>query len=412
MSKENENIRFSLRWGISFIFFLFGIVSIDISSLKWALCGLLLYSIPVILQFFRSDYLRHWSLWIGFFLLVQTFLTPLLTDKNFKTLFPNLNMVIDVKGGLPGIQGQQRITTDQKGFRVTKNMDYRSTEDFKIFAVGGSTTEQIYLDNKKTWTHLLQEKLSPYINNNEVYVINTGLAGLRAEHHLATLKHIVRYNPDMVLFLIGVNDWNWHIKNHFNADKKLIKESIKKARSFILLKNSLLGNALKSIKYLSLKNNHDKQPHVKQDYGEYYSKQRGSLDRNQKVTFKPSSVHPHYEKTIDVISSICKKNEIDCIFITQPSGYQIGVDKEFKAGFWMTPPNEEYTLDFESIVHIASLYNRFLIEFARQRGHKVCDLAHEFSPSYQFFYDDAHFNLKGAEHAATSLFSCIISSVN
>lgn len=409
LGRSLKNV-FSLRWGISFIFFLFGIVSIDISSLEWAICGLLLYSIPVILQFFRSDYLRYWSLWIGFFLLVQTFLTPLLTDKNFKTLFPNLNMVINVKGGLPGIQGRQRITTDQKGFRVTKKVDYGSTKCFKIFAIGGSTTEQIALDNEKTWTHLLQEKLTPIINK-EVFVINTGLSGLRAEHHLSTLKKIVGYHPDMVLFLFGINDWNQHIKDHFSLSRKDFIEKIKKGRALILLKNTLLGNALKSIKFITGGKNQD-EPQVKQDYGEYYSKQRGSLDRNQKVTFKPSSVHPHYERTLVEISSICKENEIDCIFITQPSGYQIGADKEFKAGFWMTPPNEEYTLNFESIVHIASLYNKFLIEFARQRGHKVCDLAHEFSPSYQFFYDDCHFNLKGAEHAATSLFSCIISSVN
>jgi len=402
--------KIALRWKIAVFIFLFGIVSIDIYSLKWAVCGLLIYSMPFIFQFCRSDYLRYWSLWIGIFFLVQTCLSPIITDKDFNTLYPNLNMIIDVVDGLPGIHGRQLIKTDKKGFRVTKKVDYSSTYDYKIFTVGGSTTEQIALDNEKTFTHLLQEKLTLSINK-EVFVINTGLSGLRAKNHLSTLKEIVRYHPDKVLFLIGINDWNRHIKEHFRSSKREFIEKFKKGRSVALLKNTLFGNAIKSIKFTHGKENQGK-PKVKKEYGEYYSKQRGSLDRKQKYTFRPESVDPRYKKTVGKISSVCIENKIDCIFITQPSGYQIGVSEEFKSGFWMTPPNEEYTLDFDSLVHIASLYNNFLIDFARKRGHKICDLAHEFKPSYQIFYDDCHFNENGAENVANYLFSCITSGRN
>jgi len=39
----------------------------------------------------------------------------------------------------------------------------------------------------------------------------------------------------------------------------------------------------------------------------------------------------------------------------------------------MTPPWATYTFDFESMIHIASLYNGFLRSFAAQEGHPLCD---------------------------------------
>ena len=66
---------------------------------------------------------------------------------------------INVVKGIPGISGLQTITTDHMGFRVTKSIDYAHKKGWRLFAIGASTTEEIYLDDHKTWTHLLQEKL-------------------------------------------------------------------------------------------------------------------------------------------------------------------------------------------------------------------------------------------------------------
>ena len=71
-------------------------------------------------------------------------------------------------------------------------------------------TEELYLDDHKTWTHLLQEGLAAAMGTR-VEVVNTGLSGLRSPHHLVTLNHISRYQPDLVLILMGVNDWNHQI---------------------------------------------------------------------------------------------------------------------------------------------------------------------------------------------------------
>ena len=43
-------------------------------------------------------------------------------------------------------------------------------------------------------------------------VINAGITATRVKHHLVTLKKILPYSPDLIIFLIGINDWDRHIK--------------------------------------------------------------------------------------------------------------------------------------------------------------------------------------------------------
>ena len=76
----------------------------------------------------------------------------------------------------------------------------------------------------------------------------------------------------------------------------------------------------------------------------------------------------------------------------------------FKKGFWATPPNTEYTLDFESLVYIANLYNHYLLKFADENGLYGFDLAKDIEPSYQYFYDEMHFNINGAPKVADLIF--------
>ena len=83
-----------------------------------------------------------------------------------------LDVTVNVIGNaIPGIHGLQHITTDAKGFRVTPPIDYGTKRGLRIFAIGGSTTEQIYLDDKATWTYLLQTKLARALGR-PVEVIN------------------------------------------------------------------------------------------------------------------------------------------------------------------------------------------------------------------------------------------------
>jgi lysophospholipase L1-like esterase len=330
--------------------------------------------------------------------------TPVAINPDFKTLPPNARQIVDIKAGIPGISGQQLITTDAKGFRATKNVDYSSDKSYRIFAIGGSTTEQIYLDDKKTWTHLLQEYLSR-TSSLDVEVINTGVSGLRAKHHLATLESVAHLHPNMAIFLLGINDWDYHIENSFSTRGE--KSKLAEYREKLIFRETMMGNAILQA-FNALKRASEKpRPLIKEEYGEYYSRQRGSLNREITHIFYPDAVQQSYKDYLVEISATCHANNIRCLFVTQPTGYKNTASEEYKKGFWMTPPDQSYTLDFESMVAIANLYNTYLIQFSKSNNHNICDAASELAPSYNNFYDDCHLNIEGARRLSKIIGKCI-----
>jgi lysophospholipase L1-like esterase len=394
------------RWILSAFFLVYGIITLDFESWKWGVLGISLLSLPLLLQTIKSKDVNIWALWGGFFLVLQSVISPSFGNSDYVTLQPNLHEIINVRGGVPGISGIQNITTDSKGFRTTKNIDYRSNQSYRIFALGGSTTGEDNLDDNNTWTHILQEQLSRKTRLN-VEVVNTGVSGTRAKNHLATLRRIIRMKPDLVIFLLGINDWNHFITETFSKNSHHILSALLEFRKAICLRNSMLGKVLGWV-YYSVKNTIKYQKTViQEDYGEYYARQRNSLNRATKYSFHPVEVSSDYKEQLLKISAICHENKIRCIFITQPTGYRIGASEDFKKGFWMTPPDQAFTLDFESLVDIASLYNSFLIQFAREHFHDVCDAASKLDGSYDNFFDDCHLNTEGSHKLGVIVSDCV-----
>jgi lysophospholipase L1-like esterase len=395
------------HWLTAGLFLCLGLVLVgNWTSPKWIVVTLLCYSIPALGQLVSSNAVRIYSLWFGVFLILQGLMSPLIIDRSFVTLQPGLNTQIDVVGdALPGIRGLQTITTDEMGFRVTRDIDYREkpANTFRIFAIGGSTTEQILLDDEKTWTHLAQELLASRLSGKDVEVINTGVSGLRAHHHLATLRKITEYSPDLAIFLMGVNDWNRHIWEVQGAPPP--DASVPKWYHF---NQSLLGATLRGL-YTQFQG--PAVLAVREEAGQYYSKQNDSLNRAEVRQFVPESVSSEYRQTVTEIAKYCKTIDIACMFVSQPTSYANDAVEAVRSHYWMTPPNTTYTLDLSSMVSIAGRYNRFLEEVAVSNGLANCDVASRLEPTLDYFYDDCHFNELGASKVAAHIADCIVETV-
>lgn len=82
-------------------------------------------------------------------------------SETFITTPPSQDYKIRIVGDVtPGFSGISRITTDDHGFRVTRPVDYKNKGDvYGIFAIGASTTAQMLLSSRKTWTTLLEKDL-------------------------------------------------------------------------------------------------------------------------------------------------------------------------------------------------------------------------------------------------------------
>lgn len=404
------------------LYLLFFAHSFDLYSVKWMVVTLVLYSLPLLAQLSKRTSLRVAGLWLGIFLILQTGVTQYLekqksTLQDFRTQEKNRATILDIRGeGIPGVQGIQVVTTDAKGFRVTKPVNYEKKEGIRIFAIGGSTTEQGYLDDHRTWTHLLQDNLEKSLKEN-IEVVNTGLSGAKARHHLATLKHILPYHPDLAIFLVGINDWNLQIREQFKDSPKTTSGNFFFGKIFFCekayLRNTMLGRAIFQLylnllkqreikKYLTVEQRKGRSELIVDD-GRFLAAKRNSLSKPIKYHFVPEQVSADYVTSLNEIARICKENNLRCLFMTQPTGYSNLATAEYKKGLWQTPPHCPYTIDFESLIHISTLYNKTLLEFCGTQGIPCFDLASQLEPSYHHFYDDCHYNVEGAKRVSDVL---------
>lgn len=403
---------FFWRTSLAVIILLLGISLLGFRSWKVDLLNIIFSAIPLACQLFSHRLVQVYGLWFGMLLIMQTAISPLIIDKYYKTLPRNVSIIIDIQGkAFRNIQGIQHLNTDWKGYRVTPSIEYESKKGIRIIAIGGSTTADILLDDKHIWTYLLQEKLKIELGR-PVEVINTGVSGVRAAHHLATFSRTLQYEPDFVLFLVGVNDWVRHIWKQFDF-LPWLHDGI----FGLVFEDTMLGVFSMSIyDRVKLTIAKTKEQFVKgQDIrlvtGELFGRKRGSLGRKTKFEYFPQDVSEEYKKYIMRISDLCDNANISCIFVTQPSGYHFDSEEKYKESFWLTPPDRSYTLTFKSMVAIADVYNKYLTKFGKKRGHKVCDIARFVPPSFESFYDDVHYNTRGAKKVAELISKCVIELV-
>jgi lysophospholipase L1-like esterase len=402
------------RIGLGLLVFGFTLLSHDDQYARWWYLSLFMGTSVLVLQFSRLTLLRVYALWFGLFLVGQSLVSIYLLNQNYVTLLPNQDRSFTVSASRIGIEGVQHLSTDELGFRTTRDINYSEAAPLRIFAIGGSTTEQILLDDKSTFTHLLQEELERSLGF-DVEVINTGVSGLRALNHIATLERVVDYHPDMIIILLGVNDWNRHIILNFPDD---IPEEVKNGgvvgwQSAIRLRNTLLGQVVLRIQTRTtatagsadtpLENTDLDGP-----VGISALPSVGSLDRKDQRRFRPDEVSPEYAHHLSMLLSKCAEQAIPCLMVTQPSAYKADAGVDIERSFWMTPPYAGYTLDLESMIQLAAMYNRHLSAAAAAQGISVCDIDADMAPTFEYFYDDVHFNTGGAQRVFQLLLPCVL----
>ena len=412
MSKLNMKNFFIIKFVICLIFSFLVYLSFRIdlhydSSLKITISFILIQIIIWGIFFFQK--IKIFSIIsynLFLIVLLNLFFTPIFHSITFDVPVrqPNYKITKEYKGeffkGM--LTGKHVISSDAEGFRTNKKINYKNKEKntFRIFTVGASTTEEGVTDDNKTWSSLLATKLD-VLSNKNVEVINTGMAGLRAEHHYFMLKRINEYKPDLVILLMGINDWNYHI---VNSDKKYlipiyeIKFNFKKSPLF-----NTFHNINKQIyrKLINKKKENKKNLNfvsAELDAEAYLLSQINSSNIREKVkSFKPQDVSENYKYWSNQIINECKKRDFICLFLDQPTAYKKNISTKLKKRLWMTPPNQNYTLVFDDLIFISSFYNNWLKKKIIDNKLNFLLLSDQIDASTEHLYDDCHFTENGSK---------------
>ncbi len=280
----------------------------------------------------------------------------------------------------------------------------------KIITVGGSTTENFYHDDKKTWPYLFYQKMNKKVNA-KIWVNNAGLDGHSTYGHIKLIEDFLyKIEPDIIIFFIGANDINLDKENTFDINydfsiKNIFKTEnqryfIKNLGSFLATKSEFFSLLLNLYRYyFKTQHNHiyskgkinmQAYDHLKHDR-EIYPLNKFNIEQNN----IKNKLIPQYRKRIEKLISLSKIYNFKPVFITQPTIYGSSSKKNLEKRSINSA--DRFYLNLE-------LYNQELRLLYKTKKINLIDIAKDMPKSKNLFVDKIHFTSNGLEFISRYLY--------
>ena len=272
-------------------------------------------------------------------------------------------------------------------------------KEIKIIMVGGSTTDERYKPEEFSIVEILNKKLDK--QNFNLKIINAGIEGQSTRGHIANFSYwfnkIENFNPEFIIFYIGINDAYFLNSNHSDLQDGWI-ENPNKFESFLdnLKSRSIFANLIRKIKHkfyikdetkriiydydYHMKNNKEKKIYVN------YEKKFDMYDLDL-ILKSNNKIINKYLKNIDQLYSLTKSLGAKPIFINQPAQQ-----------------------DFFSEILFALNYS--LILHCEKKGYNCINLVKKLKATDDFWWDGMHTTPKGSRAIADNIFPELINFLN
>ncbi len=319
--------------------------------------------------------------------------------------FPvNARLSFCTEPGLPGFTGDTtHFTVNNMGFRGDSLLSPKPENEFRIFVLGGSTAECLYLDDADAWPAILQQELQGNTNRS-VKIYNAGKSGDFSPDHLAILAHrIVQLQPDMIVVMAGVNDLLRSIVHsdylHFpvNSDfdrwgtgywaKLFLTEFQVSRRAFFLLKK-IHPWATPDQQWITIMSGYRANADLLSDM-EY-------SDSIPVIQLQP------YASNLTSIAGLCTAFNAKLIFMHQQSTWNNPSDSVINRWHWL---NNRDNVKYREPVMDSLLqeYNRTMDAVAIQFAIPIFLTDTVVPKTHEYFYDDCHFNPRGSRFVGKKL---------
>jgi GDSL-like lipase/acylhydrolase family protein len=295
------------------------------------------------------------------------------------------------------------VSSDAHGFR-TKNLEPvgepKPEGTYRIFFVGGSTTENIALPDEETFPDLVQVALRKRLGTTpRVCTINTGISGNTIVDSFSLISHrVLALEPDLIVVLHATNDMRISMSDRFDPTHYRDLKKHKKVRfgDFMEDNSRLYSLSAQLRKGLFGTSGADR-----------YKKRRAAIPFTKDAD--PSVGLPHFRRYLSMISAVCAEAKVPVVFMTQPSLYKPNNTPEEDASFWLGVVNHgEINLDNATLMKGMQLYNAATTAHAKERGHLLIDLEPAVPKDLEHFYDGAHYTAKGCAVIADEIVKALL----
>jgi lysophospholipase L1-like esterase len=317
---------------------------------------------------------------------------------------------------MPGVSGTSRFLINSVGLRADELSQGRNV---RILALGGSTTECLYLDQSEAWPHLLQKRLGW-----RVWVGSAGKSGLHTRHHRLQAERLLAELPpmDAVIVLTGVNDLSIRLSqdrawkpvdfNSREALRPLVQEAFEihppRFADGPFYQRTALHEALEKLgrRLRSGGATQDVDGRAYQDWRRH--RREAPVLRQRLPDLGPALAE--FADNLRAIARSVSQHHARIVFVTQPFLWRDDLPADLQRLLWLGGVGrfqKESGHEYYSVSALAAgmeAYNRTLLATCREIPDAVCvDLASRLPRDATVFYDDVHFNESGARKVAAVL---------
>lgn len=310
--------------------------------------------------------------------------------------------------GLSGITGHNHFTTDNMGFRGDSLITPKPRGEFRIFIVGGSTTECFYVDDANDMSRVVQNDLAAQApDSTTVKVYNVGMSGAASDDHVAMIsQRLVLLQPDMIVVFCGINDLTRSIYDYDYLHYVDIRpEPWQRCLKHVIMESQLVRRAY----YLRQRIHKDPRRMLEERLLETNYAGLVGLQRTLPVTDKrPRTDETSYRDNLVSMVGLARAHGVRLVFMTQQSTWNSHVDPHARDWSWMrNRTGVTYREDYMDAA-LESL-NDVMRGVAAGNDVPVFDLARTMPKSLKYFYDDCHFNTEGSITAGHELAKMLVS---
>ncbi|AXG71357.1 GDSL-like lipase/acylhydrolase family protein [Kordia sp. SMS9] len=310
---------------------------------------------------------------------------------------PNTTLQFSTEDGLLGFENYKDTTNfsiNNVGFRGDKLNIPKPTNEYRIFAIGGSSTESLYVDDADVWTRVLQENLNrDNYQNKTVKVYNAGKSGDNIQDHIAMLSHrIIHLQPDEIIVFCGINDVTRLLLDDnplkFNTNEKSADAHVGFWQMFtVFLYEFQIPRRL----YYAFKTEEDalETIEIASNYQKKVKKTQSRPIENQ----LPTVDYGNYVNKLKTLIGICQANDINLIFATQVVTWDTE-DEALQNWHWMTSRGG-IRYNAKKLQQKVDSINAVTVNESLKFSIPVFKTDSIIPKTSTYLYDDCHFNPAG-----------------
>jgi lysophospholipase L1-like esterase len=267
-------------------------------------------------KFIKTLFLNITVLLVLFIIIELIFGSWIFKKNHLKNL--NIPFDVELKYGVEKLysNNNEKITYSRDKYGLRGLSTFNHPEKIDILTIGGSTTDQRFIDDSETWQEILENNLKN--NNINLSIGNAGVDGQSTIGHIKNFEvwfpYIPNLKPKYIFFYIGINDFFTDEKNYS------IYDEIRKSNDLLetIKNNSAIHNLYRKIKGVYLSHIIELE-HKIEDFNKIEKVNKGLVSDYDALPKEFYTKLFNYEKRIELLIKKSKTLGAEPIFITQPS---------------------------------------------------------------------------------------------